>query len=626
MSLYTKLLLFMVAVALGPLALLGTALVSSAEDALRLRIAAAQAEAVRAEADAVARFIQDQVHVLGRTASHFRLEESSEAEREKAVQLLYRSSVHVAFAALLYEDGTPAAPVVFYADPQRAPELSGDPLHFDDLRLHPPSTPELVTRAEVPLDAAKQEGAGAYVLSNVYAVPERNETAFAVALPVRGPDERLLIYVAEVSLGALMSLVAKKQELGTAVVTDATGLTVAHPDPSQLRVDPRLDSSDGGFLRASVEVPLAHLGWRVTASLPEATAFAPIQKLRSNVAVAGTASLALLLLLAAAFTTRVRSGLRAVVEGAAAFAKGDLAHRIVAPPERELRELASAFNSMGEELLGARAQLVRWNEELEHQVEERTQQLKEAQARLVQSQKLAAVGQLGAGVAHEINNPLSGVLGFVQLLKTRLKKAGRADDDPDVTLLDKIETNARRCREVTATLLRFSQKTGEAEEGRVELARVVADALALHESQLAEEGVDVEIDVPADVVVRGEAGQLTQVLLHLVTNARTAMANADEKRLSVRACVDGGRVHLEVEDTGKGMAPDVKERAFEPFFTTKDVWASLGLGLYASFRIVEDHGGRMELDSAPGAGTRARVELPRAEAEGENLRERERAG
>ncbi len=609
MSLYTKLLLFMLAVALGPLALLGVMLVSSAEEALRARIEAAQAEAVAAEADAVARFVQDQVHVLGRTASHFRLEQSTTAEREKAVQLLYRSSIHVAFAALLFEDGTPAAPVVFYADPRRAPELQADPLRLGDLRLHPPATPELVTRAEIPLDAAQREGAGAYVLSNVYAVPERNETAFSVVLPVRGPNDALLSYVAEISLGALMSQVASKRELGTLIITDATGLVVAHPDPKALRQEPS-SASPEGMLEASVEVPIPHLGWRVSASLPEQVAFAPIRKLRNTVAIAGSAAFTLLLLLAALFTSRVRSGLRVVVEGASAFAKGDLSHRITAPPERELAELAGAFNSMGEELFGARAQLLTWNEELERQVQERTQQLKEAQARLVESQKLAAVGQLGAGVAHEINNPLSGVLGFVQLLKTRLKKAGRADDDPDLALLDKVESNARRCREVTATLLRFSQKTGDAEEAPVEIERVIADAIALHESQLAEEQVSVQLDVTPPLRVRGDSAQLTQVLLHLLANARTAMKDSPDRVLAVRASCLGERVVVVVEDSGKGMAAEVKERAFEPFFTTKDVWSSLGLGLYASFRIVEDHGGRMEIDSEPGRGTRVRVQLP----------------
>jgi C4-dicarboxylate-specific signal transduction histidine kinase len=263
---------------------------------------------------------------------------------------------------------------------------------------------------------------------------------------------------------------------------------------------------------------------------------------------------------------------------------------------------------MAEELSRSRARLERWNEELKAEVDARTADLRAAQAQLVETQKLAAIGQLGAGVAHEINNPLTGILGNAQLLLESVRSG-----DPSRESLEKIEALARRCRDITQNLLRFSEQRAEPDHQVVDLDRVVADALGLVDGQLRSGGIALELDLASPPLkVRGDAGQLAQVVLNLVQNARTACLERTGAlvRVGTRRATDG--VELVVTDNGKGIPPENLPRIFEPFFTTKDLWSNVGLGLSVTYRIVSEHGGRIDVSSTPGQGSTFVVALPAA--------------
>jgi C4-dicarboxylate-specific signal transduction histidine kinase len=261
---------------------------------------------------------------------------------------------------------------------------------------------------------------------------------------------------------------------------------------------------------------------------------------------------------------------------------------------------------MAEELQSARGRLERFNEELQVEVGARARQLQDAQAQLVEAQKLAAIGQLGAGVAHELNNPLTGVLGNAQLLLEGLP-AGHADRET----LEKIEALARRCRDITQKLLRFSQQRAEPDFRELDPNRVVADALSLAEGHVRAGGIGMDVALASDLPhVRGDAGHLAQVVLSLVSNARAACLGKPGAGIRISTREEEGEVAIAVEDGGKGIAPENLPRIFEPFFTTKEQWSNVGLGLSVSYRIVAEHGGRIDVKTRLGEGSLFTVRLP----------------
>jgi signal transduction histidine kinase len=218
------------------------------------------------------------------------------------------------------------------------------------------------------------------------------------------------------------------------------------------------------------------------------------------------------------------------------------------------------------------------------------------------------VGQLGAGVAHELNNPLTGILGHAQLLLE-----ARPPADPDHETLLAIERLARRCRDVTQRLLRFSQQGAEPRPERVELNHVAEDAVALGGGAAGDDGVPLDVALASpSPPVRGDPGHLAQVVLALLANARTACAGKPGARVRLETRTAGDRAELVVRDGGRGIAPEHLPRLFEPFFTTKPGWRDVGLGLSVAYRIVADHGGEIAVESAPGEGSAFTVRLPLA--------------
>ena len=249
------------------------------------------------------------------------------------------------------------------------------------------------------------------------------------------------------------------------------------------------------------------------------------------------------------------------------------------------------------------AEVKAFNEELEQRVEERTKELEETQAQLMQSEKLASIGQLAAGVAHEINNPLGVILGFTQVI---LKKLGKTD--PLCKPLSSIEREGLRCKKIIQGLLDFSRRSPHTVQP-VNLNDVLEAACQLSEYQISLENVNiVKGYAPNLPQVQGNANQLQQVFTNLVINAYHAMPNGGTLRLVTRAA--GDKVQAIVSDTGVGIPSEHLKNIFDPFFTTKEVGKGTGLGLSISYGIIESHGGKIEVGSQMGVGTTFVVTLP----------------
>jgi two-component system NtrC family sensor kinase len=229
--------------------------------------------------------------------------------------------------------------------------------------------------------------------------------------------------------------------------------------------------------------------------------------------------------------------------------------------------------------------------------------LKHFQAQMVQTEKLVSLGQLAAGAAHEINNPLTGILGYSDLLA----------DDPSLgdrqrVVADKIRTLARRIKTLVTSLLSFARRV-PSEKAHLDLNQVLMSAL--HLSNLDLRGKKVEIETLADMdlpPVRGDANQILQVFFNLMSNAVDALEEVGGGKLLIRTSHNDERAVIEFSDTGPGIKSP--HQVFDPFFTTKPVGKGTGLGLSICYGIVQEHGGRIECFNRPEGGATFIVELP----------------
>jgi hypothetical protein len=229
----------------------------------------------------------------------------------------------------------------------------------------------------------------------------------------------------------------------------------------------------------------------------------------------------------------------------------------------------------------------------------------ELERRLVQADKLSSIGLLAAGVAHEVNTPLAVISTYAQMLAKQV-----SGDDEKSRLLDKIARQTFRASEIVNSLLNFS-RTSTRDFEEVDLNKVIRETGSLIVHQLAKARVRLELllaDKPP--AVRGNTGQLQQVFLNLFLNARDAMEAGG--LLVVRSSSEDGLARVDVVDNGPGIPPEHLTRIYDPFFTTKSARKGTGLGLAVTYGIVKEHGGSIEVESRPGAGTRFRLEFPLA--------------
>jgi len=251
--------------------------------------------------------------------------------------------------------------------------------------------------------------------------------------------------------------------------------------------------------------------------------------------------------------------------------------------------------------------LKEYSEQLEEMVEERTKELRDAQARLIQSEKLAATGRLAVSVAHEINNPLQGISNYLSLISQQV-----AEEDPLHENLDMVKLGFERIAEIVRRLRAFHRPVGEGMES-TEINGVVERALALVGHQLSLGNVAVKTDLAErELLVLGSAGQLEQVLVNLALNAQEAMPGGGV--LMVRTTLREGMVQLQVSDTGHGISEEEMSKLFKPFYSGEG-GRGLGLGLWISHNIIEGHGGHIEVESQVGQGTTFTVSLPAYQGE-----------
>ena len=463
-----------------------------------------------------------------------------------------------------------------------------------------------------PFDRIKAEG-----VSVEYSRVSGRMPAFTMAIPYRkGNSGNRSVLVALFRLDGLIRIMGRSRLFETFIV-DSEGILLAHGDPKQVSErekaiwvpDPGLARSlksevttmeysrgntemIGGF--ASVQLG----GLLAGAQIPKTAAYVASRSILTSL---GYVSLVLLLvstLLSMIWSRRVTQPVIRLHEATKEVGKGKFDIQVNPSSRDEIGDLARSFNQMTLELTS------------------REEALKKTQAQLIQSEKLAAFGQLGAGIAHEVKNPLAGILGIAQLASR-----GADRDSPLQKDLAIIEKEAKRCKTIIENLLKFARQEKVSHE-RVMVNRVLEDTAVLLNHQLGIHQVRLETDLSPDLPqVTGNANQLQQVVMNLIINAQQAM---EGQKGTVRVASSRplpGWVEIRVSDTGPGIPKEIQAKLFDPFFTTKPVGKGTGLGLSVSYGIIKDHQGEIRVESEPGEGAAFIIRLPVSESADPAIRE-----
>jgi len=277
--------------------------------------------------------------------------------------------------------------------------------------------------------------------------------------------------------------------------------------------------------------------------------------------------------------------------------------------------LARSFNSMTQDIKRYRDRLENWTRELQLEVDKKTNEIMKAQEQLIDAEKLASLGRLSAGVAHELNNPLTGIITFAHLLRERMPE-GMTQERDDI---DVIIEQAEKCSNIIKGLLGFARK-GTSEKMELNINDLIESSISMVRNQSKFYNVKIGLDLSAGLPpVYVDSNQLQQVILNIFTNAADAMNDKGAIQISTRTIKVDGKDYVETEfaDTGPGILPEHLRRIFEPFFTTKPVGKGTGLGLPVSYGIIKRHGGDIIVRSKVGKGTSFLVRLPAADSDEE---------
>ncbi len=297
----------------------------------------------------------------------------------------------------------------------------------------------------------------------------------------------------------------------------------------------------------------------------------------------------------------VTEPLRQLRDSAEAVGRGDFSRRVSVASNDECGKLATVFNQMTENLQQSRSQL-----------EETVETLKTTQAQLVQSEKLSGIGQFVAGVAHELNNPLTSVMGFSELLMQRGEEVGQKN------YLSLIHKSAQRCQKVVQSLLSFARRH-QPERKISDVNELVQNALEFLAYQMRTSNIEtvtrLDLKLPKLLI---DPHQVQQVLLNIINNARQAIEGTQRPgKITIGTELAGDAICIRIQDNGPGIPEENLSKVFDPFFTTKDVGQGTGLGLSLCYGIIKEHGGTISVRSRKGEGATFTIELPVAAAQEE---------
>ena len=306
----------------------------------------------------------------------------------------------------------------------------------------------------------------------------------------------------------------------------------------------------------------------------------------------------------------VHHPVKQVISGTKILAAGNFEHHVAVPTHDEIGELARSFNTMADQLSQARHELLEWSDRLEEKVRQKTKELKESESHIVHMERLASLGKLSSMIAHELNNPLAGILTYAKLTGKRLSQNSLTSDQKETIQRDValIADEAKRCGDIVKNLLFFA-RGHEGVYHECDISEIIQKSIRLIRHQMDLQEIRVQVYVPEVVrKITCDQNQIQQVILAMIMNSIEAMT--DGGTLTIRLTCTETHAILDIADTGIGISEDDQQKIFEPFYTTKEEGAGVGLGLSIVYGIVKHHHGDITVRSTPGKGATFTVCLP----------------
>ncbi|UCG77275.1 MAG: HAMP domain-containing protein [Nitrospirota bacterium] len=462
-------------------------------------------------------------------------------------------------------------------------------------------------RREKPLPLAQVQDGSVYIENTTIT---DSLPAMTMAIPHRYSKlEKPAVVSAIIRLDDLLGL-AKRSGVFETFIVDSSGTILAHADEARVKNRVKadwiekinvaqLDKSAGTSVEYEIAGEWMMGGYSKIAAgdvligvqIPKRAAYLTARELLNNLLIVSLLLLIISAVLGLFWSRRITRPIEKLSDASKEIGKGHYDVNVQINTRDEIGGLAESFNTMATE------------------IDSRERALKDAQAALVQSEKMAAFGQLGAGIAHEVKNPLAGILGFAQLSLRKLDK-----ENPLYENISVIEKETKRCRDIIDNLMKFARQE-QVTHALTDINSVVEDAVTILNHQLGIHQVQLDKELSPDLPkVLINSNQIQQVLMNLIINAQQAF-EGEPGHVVVRTGIGkDGNVEISVNDNGPGIPDEIRSKIFEPFFTTKPTGKGTGLGLSVSYGIVKDHNGDIRIESEIGKGTTFVMSFPVGEA------------
>jgi signal transduction histidine kinase len=596
MSFRARLFAFLALTGVLPVALLGWLSFSLHRAEVERTVSSAQSAIAAEAARDVERTVASGIDGLRLSVGALPLDQLSDAELAAVLRIPYRQLSFVDAVALLDSNGKLLAPAVYEQNAEKPDAFTQSDLQA--LLQHAPVS--LLERTGTALGVPYLGSTG------TTRVPVALQLGRGRILAAELSLKEIAARLADLPGAAYLAARSGTPLAGTAELSADEKQLVAGAVGSKSPLARLLRRPDGSEWLAAA-APVGSMGWAVAVAQPARAAFSGATRVRVYTVFWAAVALVLTCVLGMLLARGLSAPVRELSQGVRALAEGRYDQTVTVESRDELGQLADGFNHMVGEIRRRDDEIRAWNSDLQQRVEHRTAELKLAQDQILRTRRLAAIGSLGAGIAHELNNPLTAVAGLISLARKQL-----GDGSPQSDTLKQALEQTRRVSKIVSDLRQFSEQERSEGGRRFSLEQPVQSALELYAEEMREKRIDLRREVkPGLREAQGDPVQIQQVVAHLLQNAIAAMPQGGELRIGLTD-VAGDALKLTVTDSGKGIPPEMRERIFDPFFSTKDGSAGVGLGLSISHSIVEAHHGKLLVDSAPGRGATFTVLLPAA--------------